>query len=174
MAILLHELGHGLAARLMGATGISITLWALGGLCSSRRDIVHAGREIFILACGPLVSLGLWIGSWAALHWAPREFLELPFVLHFLVVTMFVNELLFFFNILPIFPLDGGQIVFHTLRSLIDVRIAAKICLVVAILGSIAYYAYRCYNPETGAVNHDTFLAVMLGFLCYQSFNYLH
>lgn len=149
-AIVLHELGHGLTARALGAFGITITLWAFGGLCKSTRDPARVGREIAIVAAGPAVSLLLWLGSgWTfdalATH-APdlmRSGDRLSLLALFLRFFEFLNLLLLLFNILPIFPLDGGQLTFHGLRLVLrDVMLAAKISLFLAVMGALAYFCW--------------------------------
>src|SRR5205823_4147529 len=75
------------------------------------------GATLWSIAAGPLVNLVLapilvllmilaTSGGWAA---------ALPDALHFIKAVMFMNFVLLGFNLLPIFPLDGGQI----LRSLL-------------------------------------------------------
>ena len=49
-------MGHGFMARAFGAHGVTITLMATGGLCSSHRERDQYGSEILILAAGPAVS----------------------------------------------------------------------------------------------------------------------
>src|SRR4051812_45667691 len=66
--VVLHELGHGLVAKALGAMGVTITLWAFGGLCASTRDQLPR-REMAILAAGPAVSFGLAYGAYALLLW---------------------------------------------------------------------------------------------------------
>ena len=59
-AIALHEMGHAFMARAFGAQGVTITLTATGGLCSSYRERDQYGSEMMILAAGPAVSFALW------------------------------------------------------------------------------------------------------------------
>lgn len=150
LGVVLHELGHGLTARALGAFGITITLWAMGGLCKSTRDPGRVGREIAIVAAGPAVSLGLWLGSrwlFQVLAASAPELLfsgDRPTLLaDFLATFSVINMWMLLFNILPIYPLDGGQLTFHSLRLLTrDIMLAAKISLFLAVLGAIAYFCY--------------------------------
>jgi Zn-dependent protease len=170
--IVLHELGHGLAARAQGATGVTITLWAFGGLCSSKRDAVP-WREIIILAAGPLVSFMLAFGCKLALTQLARSHPEwivdadgLSLVGHMLWMGYSVNLVLGIFNIMPIYPLDGGQIVFNTCKLFTREMVAAKISLAIAVLAALGYLAYDIHNR--GELN--SYLVVLLLYLLMNAF----
>lgn len=188
LAILLHELGHGLTARAMGATGITITLWALGGLCSSRRDAANRVREICILVAGPLVSLVLWLGCRQAYDLLGYDGKTSLFG-RLIGISYVLNKALFFFNILPMFPLDGGQIVYNGLllgtRNHLLVR---QLCLSIAVGGAILFFllrtgffsAFGAPDP-VGTWMHGlaaqgqsaVFLAVVLSWLVFNAYAYL-
>ncbi len=176
IAIVLHELGHGLAAKVQGAFGITITLWAMGGLCSSTRDPLPR-RELIILAAGPAVSLLLWWVSGLALtlvaNAPPGAFGGLALqtkLATFLYISQHLNMLLFVFNILPIFPLDGGQIMFN-LGLLVTRRhdLVRKFTLACAFAGAFAYLAWR--HQTTGTV--QPYSVIMMGWLVFNAFTYL-
>ncbi len=197
-AILLHEMGHGMAARAYGAVGVKITLWAFGGLCSSTRDRLP-GREIVILAAGPVVSfllawfgvLGLQIigrmspetlvggqrfGADLIQHLAATDWRMLvdvalyegSIVARLLALMFTVNLLLGIFNIFPIYPLDGGQIVHNGLSMAIGERRANKATLVIAFIAAIACFAYF---SRPGDLNIH--LALLLSFLLFNAYSYL-
>jgi Zn-dependent protease len=120
-SILLHELGHALAARREGIEVTGIDLFLFGGVMKMSRDTQSPGQEFRVSAAGPLVTLllaavvsavGLVVmGGHAFLDGAllrgtaPSNVVEL--VLSFLVS---MNVLLLAFNLVPAFPLDGGRI----------------------------------------------------------------
>src|ERR1019366_3234296 len=58
-SLILHELGHALAARRLGIPIAGIDLWFFGGLSQMRREPQNAGEELKIAAAGPAVTLGL-------------------------------------------------------------------------------------------------------------------
>jgi Zn-dependent protease/CBS domain-containing protein len=105
-SVLIHELGHALAARGYGVQTREITLWLLGGVAQLERIPRARGAEAVIAIVGPLVSLGL-----AGLFTLLRNLLPaeggLAFVLGYLGV---VNLSLALFNLLPALPLDGGRV----------------------------------------------------------------
>ena len=110
--VLFHEFGHALACRQVGGIANRIILWPLGGIAfvnPPRRP----GAYLWSIAAGPLVNVALIpiIGAafTAALHQhavgGSRDSLV------FWAQLRFINYGLLIFNLLPIFPLDGGQIV---------------------------------------------------------------
>jgi Zn-dependent protease len=120
-SLILHELGHALAARRLGIPVVSIDLWAFGGLSHMRREPASAGEEFKIAAAGPAVTLALFaicLGAIVALASSgtvsdvalAREGVATTPLLALLGWLGFVNALLFVFNIIPAFPLDGGRI----------------------------------------------------------------
>ncbi len=115
--VLLHEFGHALACRQVGGTVDRIVLWPLGGVAYVNPP-QRPGATLWSLAAGPLVNVALmpilaaayFVGQ--SLGWAQT----MPNVYEFLwTVFLWIDVGLFVFNILPIYPLDGGQI----LRSLL-------------------------------------------------------
>jgi Zn-dependent protease len=120
-SILLHELGHALAARREGIQVKGIDLFFFGGVMKMSSDTGTPGQEFRVAVAGPLVTLGIVIvstlASVAVLGWtgfvdsatleraAPRD----PFPLWLSFLTS-MNVLLLLFNLVPAFPLDGGRI----------------------------------------------------------------
>jgi Zn-dependent protease len=148
--ILLHELGHGLMARRLGAHGLTITMWAFGGLCESRRDNAHLGREIAIVAAGPAVSLGLWLGSGylydVLINLNPSLIIQAnrqTLLGEFLDVSAGINFMLLLFNMMPIFPLDGGQLTFYTVLAVTRRPLLARqISLFLAVVGTVLVFLW--------------------------------
>jgi Zn-dependent protease len=106
VSILLHEMGHALAARRLGIRVDGVTLWALGGLTRLSGPAHRPRDEVRIAAAGPLVTLGVAVVAGAA---APA----LAGVAAAQGVVAWVaaaNLLVLVFNLLPGFPLDGGRI----------------------------------------------------------------
>jgi Zn-dependent protease len=121
-SLILHELGHALAARRLGIPIAGIDLWFFGGLSHMRREPNTAGEEFKIAAAGPLVTLvlfGLCLGVGTLLASSGR-FTHVAALTSNDIVTSpglalvgwlgFINAALFLFNIVPAFPLDGGRV----------------------------------------------------------------
>ncbi len=112
-SILLHELGHAVAARRRGIRIEGIDLWLLGGV-AKLRDSPHTGEdELRYAAAGPAVTV-LIAAIFAGIAVAMPQ--SAPDALRALVdYQVLVNLLILGFNLIPAFPLDGGRI----LRALI-------------------------------------------------------
>ena len=116
LIVLLHEYGHALACRQVGGTANQIVLWPLGGVAYVNPP-QRPGATLWSIAAGPLVNVVLLPVLLAAvvmsrsLGWAHA----MPDAYQLLRAVMWINLSLLIFNMLPIYPLDGGQI----LRSLL-------------------------------------------------------
>jgi Zn-dependent protease len=110
--VLLHEFGHALACRQVGGVADRIILWPLGGIAfvnPPRRP----GAYLWSIAAGPLVNVALipffGVALNAALH--QHALGDSGDAVRFWAQLRLINYSLLVFNLLPIFPLDGGQIV---------------------------------------------------------------
>jgi Zn-dependent protease len=136
--VLLHEFGHALACRQTGGIADRIVLWPLGGIAfvnPPRRP----GAMLWSIAAGPLVNVILLpLLSVAVLMTAAPAGLEQSDFSRLVLHVWQINLVLLIFNMLPVYPLDGGQI----LRSLLwfplgEVR-SLQIASVIGLVGSIA------------------------------------
>jgi Zn-dependent protease len=119
-SILLHELGHALAARREGIAVSGIELFLFGGVMKMDRDTDSPGSEFRVAAAGPAVTLAivLLVGAIGTALVGTERLLDasrftgrsegIPIVLASTVVGF--NLLLLGFNLIPAFPLDGGRI----------------------------------------------------------------
>lgn len=119
-SIVLHELGHALAARREGIGVGGIDLFFFGGFMRADRDSETPGEEFRVAAAGPAVTLILALGFGAvsigllgdgfvdAATFSDQSGSLLEVVVAF---TALANALLFVLNMIPAFPLDGGRII---------------------------------------------------------------
>jgi len=120
-SVLLHELGHALAAKQYKIRTLEIVMFPIGGVARLER-MPKARQEFWIAIAGPLVNvliaaaLLLWVSRTGEL--APWEMLRDPTDANLAQRVAFGNMLLFGFNLLPAYPMDGGRV----LRSLIALR----------------------------------------------------
>ncbi len=108
--VLMHEFGHALACRSVGGQANQIILWPLGGVAFVAPP-PRPGATLWSIAAGPLVNVALFPIFSAALYFTKKLSLNLPpdFV-NYLKSIWMINVVLLIFNLLPIYPLDGGQI----------------------------------------------------------------
>ena len=106
--VLLHELGHCLVARHFGIEVIDITLWPLGGM-ARMSEIPESSRiEGLIAIAGPAVNLALALV--ALPFWLLAEVTDAPLLELLLRGFLYINLAMGLFNLLPLFPTDGGRI----------------------------------------------------------------
>lgn len=105
-SVLLHELGHSLAAKVQGIGVTSITLFLFGGIASIDKESKTPGDALKVAIAGPLVSLGLFI-----LLTAVSQLPGLPRPVEVVTANVAqINLVLTLFNLIPGLPLDGGQV----------------------------------------------------------------
>lgn len=106
--VLLHELGHALAARRFGIGTEDITLYPIGGVARLNRIPRSPRAEVLIALAGPAVNVVI-LAALLGLGWSGMiRAVPLPAV--FLVNLIFVNAMLVGFNMIPAFPMDGGRV----------------------------------------------------------------
>ena len=109
ISALLHELGHAFVAHKLGYRLQQISLLPFGAELSLTDDKFVKNDEIKVAIAGPIVNLIL-IVICVALWWL------FPITYYYTDIFVFANAVTFIFNLLPIFPLDGGR-VFRALVS---------------------------------------------------------
>ena len=112
LIVLLHEFGHALACRQVGGTADRIMLWPLGGVAYVNPP-QRPGATLWSIAAGPLVNVALFPILWGAFAYVKMNGWALTMHDEYLFVrAVFAIDIgLLIFNLLPVYPLDGGQIV---------------------------------------------------------------
>jgi len=119
-SIVVHELGHALAARRYGIETSGVDLWFFGGLAKLDREPDTPGREFAVAVAGPLVTAAVAVlCAGAAILAADADAFVDSATLQDVTAQpgvallgwlATVNVVLFVFNMLPAYPLDGGRI----------------------------------------------------------------
>ncbi len=121
VSVILHELGHALVARRNGLSVAGIDLWAFGGLTRMRELPRTPGSQLQVAIAGPAVTFAVIVFATVAAHLAvpSGHFTEVATggssvqatpVFVWLSWLATVNLFVLLFNLIPAFPLDGGQI----------------------------------------------------------------
>lgn len=107
-SILVHELGHVLMGRMFGTNG-HILLYSFGGLAIGSSDVSKRWQRILVCLAGPFAQFGLLAIVYIASIAMPKDAVskEMEAVLFML---FYINLVWPLFNLLPIYPLDGGQV----------------------------------------------------------------
>jgi Zn-dependent protease len=165
--VLMHEFGHSLACRSVGGRADQIVLWPLGGVAYVDPP-QRAGATLWSIAAGPLVNVCLFpLFSVAVLmaragHWSGTS----PNLYQFIVTIWMINAVLLGFNLLPIYPLDGGQI----LRSLLWFAVGrARSLMIAAGIGLVAIVGFVIYS--FAALRDDPWLIILAVFALFQCWN---
>ena len=114
--VTMHEFGHSLACRSVGGKANQIVLWPLGGVAYVDPP-QRPGAMLWSIAAGPLVNVALFPILFLLFLFAKASGWEtsLPDAYNLLLTILLIDAVILVFNLLPIYPLDGGQI----LRSLL-------------------------------------------------------
>jgi Zn-dependent protease len=116
LIVTLHEFGHSLACRQSGGTASEVVLWPLGGVAYVNPP-QRPGPTLWSIAAGPLVNVVLipiLLGLSLLIRYLALP-AAIPDITAFIHAVAVMNLGLLIFNLLPVYPLDGGQI----LRSLL-------------------------------------------------------
>jgi stage IV sporulation protein FB len=184
LSILIHELGHASTMRAFGFRPW-IVLYGMGGLaCCDPRDSFRSSRlddslvQILICAAGPVAGFSLAavlvLGFYATGHggqvdfvapWGLRPYVSLPNER----LADLCNDVFFIcvfwglVNLLPVYPLDGGQISREVLvRVSPGDGIRQSMLLSMFAAGAMALYGY--------VELHQAFVAIFFAYLAYMSF----
>ena len=161
--ILMHELGHALAGRAFGRSP-RIELVALGGITWwEQQEPMSPGRSLMVSAAGPAV--GIFIGSLALVLMDALRIPDPSLARYAFRSLIFVNLGWGILNLLPVLPLDGGNIVASLMELLAPSRgrlIACYVSFAVIGLLFVVTVSLRQYPM--------TILLFLLAFSTYQAF----
>lgn len=150
--VVLHELGHAIAARRYGIKTPTITLLPIGGVAQLERMPEKPSEEIVVAIAGPLVNVAiaavliLFLGAHADL--AAISSIENPQP-GFLTRLAVVNVVLVLFNLIPAFPMDGGRV----LRALLAMRFSrVQATQIAATVGQITAFLFGFLGLMSGNV----------------------
>jgi Zn-dependent protease len=167
--VLLHELGHALAARRYGIPTQDIVLLPIGGVARLSRMPEKPMEELVVALAGPAVNMAfallltpvVLVGSGVDLFLGtlpPVDSIASPTPLGFATFLFVVNVSLLLFNLIPAFPLDGGRV----LRSLLAFRLPrARATGIAVLIGRGLAVLLGVY----GLLNFDFFLALIALFI---------
>lgn len=141
--ILLHELGHTFAAQVVGVDVKSVVVWILGGFTNLAYKPEKPLHNLFIALAGPLMNMLL--AFLCIIFYIGLTFISLPYADNVEIFIWFqtfqnlffslaiVNLILIIFNLLPVYPLDGGNILHAAMELFFGKSHADWITFVVSI-----------------------------------------
>ncbi len=147
--VLLHEFGHALACRQTGGQADEIILWPLGGIAFVRPPN-HPGAILWSIAAGPLVNV-LLIPLLLGVGWMLSQlgfYADNPDLHRLIRMVALMNLVLLIFNMLPMYPLDGGQILRSLLWFVIGPVRSLYAAVAIGLLGGLALGIYALVQRE--------------------------
>jgi Zn-dependent protease len=147
--VLMHEFGHALACRQVGGQANEIVLWPLGGIAFVQPP-ARPGALLWSIAAGPLVNVVLLPVTIGLCIFAASQGLKdtNPDADHFLQAIAIMNGVLLFFNMLPIYPLDGGQILHALLWFIVGRATSLLVVSIIGIIGAVAFIGFAIYDQS--------------------------
>lgn len=133
--IIVHELGHFLTAKLLKWKGGKIYIYPYGGITKLNEKVnVPIKEELLVLIMGPITQVLFFYG--------------MMFILPDRYIDIFKNYHLFIlgFNLLPIYPLDGGRLLGLILQEKIAFRKSLRICIYVSYFVILILMGYFIYD----------------------------
>lgn len=163
LIVLIHEFGHQLACRSVGGKTHDIVLWFLGGVAYVSPP-QRPGAQLWSIAAGPLVNVALipvlsvLVSVSSHLGWYDTN----PDLYSLIHNVWWINVGLLIFNMMPVYPLDGGQI----LRSLLWFPFGRATSLLVAtIIGFIGLAGLVLLAAFSFFVSNDQQAAIWIGII---------
>ena len=158
ISILVHELGHALTARSFGASS-AITLQAFGGYATYSGVRLNRWQSFLVTAAGP----GIQITLGAVVFLLAQQLPNLsPQGASFLQTLVFISFFWAILNLLPVVPLDGGQML-NAILGPDRIKVTLWISIVVAIVTGLAVFKF------TGSF----IFPIFLGMFAWQAFQAL-
>ena len=134
ISILVHEFGHVFAVRRFLGSGSTVMLWAIGGL-TFHEPTSSRGKRIGIALMGPAFGLVLGGAFLGIKQFVPgaNSLIAGP-VQSFVFIMVWINFALTAANLLPIYPLDGGQALLAGLEYKLAPARARRVVAVVSVV----------------------------------------
>jgi Zn-dependent protease len=165
LIVLMHEFGHALACRQVGGTANRIMLWPLGGVAYVSPP-QRPGATLWSIAAGPLVNVAL-LPVLGGAFFAVRAMgwqLAMPDAYHLISSVLWIDIGLLAFNLLPIYPLDGGQILRSLLWFMLGRGRSLATATVIGFIGIAGFVALAAWM-------HSVWLLIMAGYMLMNCWN---
>lgn len=149
ICVILHEFGHSLAARKYGIDTLDIIISPIGGLARLQDIPEEPIKELVIALAGPAVNVVIAAIVGCYLHFIlgtdlipSGDNLELlGYSIDFLKFVFTINIMLFVFNLIPAFPMDGGRVLRALLTFKLERVLATRVAMWLARLIAFSFVA---------------------------------
>src|ERR1700693_514516 len=156
LIVMIHEFGHALACGQVGGTANQMVLWPMGGVAYVDPP-PRPGATLWSIVAGPLVNAVL-LPLLSLLGWLSRSLgwaQTMPNAHALLRAVWFINLGLLMFNILPIYPLDGGQILRSLLWFLVGRARSLMAATIIGLFGAAGFVVLAVWmqSPWLGVLS---------------------
>lgn len=179
LCVLLHELGHALAAQFYQVPIREIQLLPIGGLTFFEKQPALPRQEIIISMAGPLVNviialLMIPLLPTGTVFWKLTEIAGNVHPANFFHFLYNINVILALLNLLPILPLDGGKILkgilalilkpYTAFRAILSIsRVMSLVLTIVGLItGNLLLIIYGCFLLLMSTVEKNNYLLASL------------
>jgi Zn-dependent protease len=134
--VVLHEYGHSITAKRMDIPVENITIYPFGGVAAVHMPPNEPHKEFWVTLMGPAVNFFL----------IPVFFIFAVLFPDSSAATMCaINTGLLLFNMLPVFPMDGGRVFRSLLCKVVDYKVATRIAVRVSHVMCVGIFAGAIY-----------------------------
>ena len=164
LIVLTHEFGHAMACRQVGGTANRIMLWPLGGVAYVDPP-QRPGAMLWSIVAGPLVNVVLLPIFYGVVQfgqsqgWAQTA----PDAFTFVNALQWINSRLLIFNMLPVYPLDGGKILWSLLWYPLGRAKSLMVAVVIGMIGIVGVFAISAFTLSGWGI----FLGVYMMMSCW-------
>lgn len=132
IGLLAHEMGHAFAARRYGIAVPGIVFLPIGAAALLEKMPREPARELVIALAGPAASFAVALGCWGLREWLEALELVRPHgaIPRLLAVLIGFNGAIGIFNLVPIFPMDGGRVLRAVLATSMRYERATHVAVV--------------------------------------------
>lgn len=162
VSIVIHELGHALTARAFGLSP-RIDLHGMGGTTSWRGGArLGWWRHVLVTLAGPFAGFAVGAGVWGLAQWQAPAIAQQPLLSLFVQDALWVNVGWGALNLLPILPLDGGNVVATVLEAVVGPR-SRRIAHGVSAVAAFGIAAFALWHREL-------WIALLAGWIAFSNF----
>ena len=135
--LLIHECGHFFTAYFFNWEVDTIVFYPYGGVSKFNHEVnCPIKEELIVLLMGPIMQLGCYL-----------VLMNIPYFYNYQEIIRTINYSILLFNLLPIYPLDGGRIMQLLICYLTSYNFSFKIIYFISFIFLCLITIFFFYNP---------------------------
>ena len=152
ISILVHEYGHALTGRKYGSRSVKVVLYAFGGLAINANGR-NRKQRIWVLLNGPFAGFILGAAFFLIVRYAPIEKIANDNLRALIAMTcmsmIYINMFWGMLNLVPIYPLDGGQVFYEVMQgkkprkaTYLTHKVSIITCIILGVIAILTGYTF--------------------------------